>query len=135
LFDSESPAKSLKLKTVSRLSRWSATLGPKVVTYFDGQSKGGQHGHHATYICGLNRRKELLKANSWRPEQLLQQARQQGTQELHAEEWGDDGVKAWDMGGHNCMMRHQQSYCYGFSGMKFAATKSRLAKLDPADMY
>lgn len=108
---------------------------PKSIDSFSGVSKGGQHGHHATYICGLNRQGQLLKANSWRPVELLKRAAESGNQELASKEWGDDGIKAWNMNSaHPRMARHEASYIYGFSNMPYTKASSRHVEIDTNDI-
>ena len=97
---------------------------------FSGNSRGGKHGHHATYIAGMSLLHELLKANSWREFALLMLAIQKGTEELNRKEWGDDGLKAWAMSAHRNMMRHEHTFSYACSNMSVTKATGRTVNLD-----
>lgn len=101
---------------------------PDQIQTFSGESRGGQHGHHATYIAGLGN--GPIKANSWREFELLMEAIQRG-EELGAKEWGDDGLKTWQIQAHNDMQRHHQTINYICSNMTVSSKpEQRVADLD-----
>jgi len=90
---------------------------PTEIQTFSGQSRGGQHGHHATYERWLSPKGTPIKANSWREFALLMMAEEQGTQELNRKEWGDDGLKTWRIQAYQQMFVHPQSFNYLCSNM------------------
>lgn len=109
---------------------------PNRINTFSGQSRGGQHGHHATYEAWLSPAGELIKANSWREFMLLMMAREKGSQELGRKEWGDDGLKTWDMRrAFVAAFRHHQSFNYLCSNMTVSKSIQREAQTDDRRRY
>lgn len=94
---------------------------PERIETWSGQSRGGQHGHHATYLGGMSRLTEGIKANSWRPFELLQKARELGTPELSMREWGDNGLKTWSNSAMDKCYRHPLTSSFACSNMSVTA--------------
>ena len=95
---------------------------PTQIQTFSGRSRGGQHGHHATYEAWLSPNGMPIKANSWREFRLLMMAEQAGTQDLDAKEWGDDGLKTWAWNAFVQQFQHPHSFNYICSNMSVASS-------------